>query len=50
VTEKLEQWLRDHCYDPDDIVLGDQGLTASQLAAFHDLLDIVAPDWRETFK
>jgi len=50
MEEKLDQWLRDHAYDVDDIVLGDQGLTSSQLPEFHELLDIVVPGWRETFE
>jgi hypothetical protein len=49
MSDALEQWLRDHCYDPDDIVFGDQGLTERQLPALHALLDIVAPGWREVF-
>lgn len=39
-------WVRDHAYAPDDIVLGDRGLTDAQLPAMHDLLDTVLPDWR----
>lgn len=45
----VEEWLEAHAYDADDIVLGDQGLTDSQLPALHDLLDIVRPGWREVF-
>lgn len=46
----VDEWLEDHAYDVDDIVLGDQGLTASQLASFHELLDIIRPEWREVFE
>jgi cbb3-type cytochrome oxidase cytochrome c subunit len=47
---RVEDWLRDHMYDPDDVVLGDQGLTDSQLPAFHALLDLIAPNWRNVFE
>jgi hypothetical protein len=40
------RWLHDHAYGPDDIVLGDRGLTDAQLPAMHELLDIVLPNWR----
>lgn len=43
----VRQWVKDHAYAPDDIVLGsmttldDEGLTA-----LHALLDAADPDWR----
>lgn len=47
VQHRIDDWLRDHAYDPDDIVLGDQGLTERQLPALHELLDIIRPEWRD---
>jgi hypothetical protein len=47
---ELDQWVLDHAYAPDDIVLGDQGLTTSQLPALHLLLDLARPGWRDLFE
>jgi hypothetical protein len=50
---KIDQWIRDHAYAPDDIVLGDgyecQSLPVSQNADLQELLDLARPGWREVF-
>lgn len=46
----VDQWIRDHAYDVDDIVFGSSGLNDDQLPALHKLLDIVRPGWRELFE
>lgn len=43
----IEQWLLDHCYAADDIVLGYQGLTEAQIESLSTLLDAACPSWRE---
>lgn len=47
MIDKVRQWVKEHAFAPDDIVLGDQGLTDAQLTSLHELLDIVHPDWRD---
>lgn len=49
LTGRLDQWIKDHAYSPDDVVLGDQGLTDEQIPALHELLDVARPDWRSIF-
>lgn len=44
--EKVDNWLRAYAYSSEDIVLGDTGLTASQITDLHALLDSLSPDWR----
>lgn len=48
--EAIDQWIRDHAYDPDDIVLGD-GITYGHIVAdVQELLDLARPGWRELFR
>lgn len=47
----VAEWIEDHAYDVDDIVLdGDSPLGPKGLAALQLLLDIAQPGWREVFK
>lgn len=46
-AEVVHQWVHAQAYTPDDIVLGDQGLTAAQLPDLHKLLDKLDPEWRQ---
>lgn len=46
----VDEWIEDHAYAPDDIVLGNRALEDEQLPEFHQLLDIVRPGWREVFE
>lgn len=47
----VTEWIEDHAYAVDDIVLdGDSPLGPLGLAALQELLDIASPQWRDVFK
>lgn len=46
----VRAWLMEHAYAPDDVVLGDRGLTDAQLPDLYLLLDRLDPTWREIFE
>jgi hypothetical protein len=47
----VTEWIEDHAYAVDDIVLdGDSPLGPLGLAALQELLDLASPGWREVFK
>lgn len=47
--DPIDGWILDHAYAPDDIVLGDAGLTASQLSEMQELLECARPGWHDLF-
>lgn len=44
--DPIDEWIKDHCYADDDIILGGRGLLQHQCEALWELLDIVRPGWR----
>jgi hypothetical protein len=50
-THGIDQWILDHAYAPDDIVLGHRGLMDDdETADLHELLDLARPGWRDLFR
>lgn len=45
--DPVDEWIKDHCYAEDDIVLGSRGLLEHQAVELRELLDLARPGWRE---
>lgn len=46
IMDKVDAWIREHAYSPDDWMLGGARLTLGQAADLVVLIDLVRPGWR----